>query len=207
MALSGSGLSSEIKTALQGIGWSGTQLTVFSDAIGQGIVLATSGVLSFNTSDSGTIPGDGIGAGVGIIGMSDSSMSSVMYSTGQGFWSSFQNNGPGVEWQNFCDVVSEAIVLHFTTNATLTSTHNPVFAGTGTVVSYSGLAIPDMTSAIVAQAPASWASARFPELAEAVATGVITEILGHAPADFVVISGSPSGAPVPGAGSGTGVVT
>lgn len=207
MALSGPGLSSELQAALSGIGWNGTKLTEFCDAIGNGIVLYTAGTLTFTTSDVGTVPGSGTGSGTGITGMSDASMSSVMFTTGQGFWSSLQNNGPGVEWSKFCDAVSQTVVAHFAANATLTSTHSPVFAGSGTVVSYAGLAVPAMKSSMVAQAPAPWASARFPELAEAVATGVITEIQGHSPADSVVISGSPSGTPAGGSGSGSGVVT
>lgn len=207
MALSGSGLSNEIESALAGIGWDGTSLTDFSSAIGNGIVNATSGILEFTTSDVGLVPGTGTGTGTGVTGMSDSSMSSDIFSTGQDFWSSLQNDGPGEEWQKFSDKISETVVNHFSTNATLTSTHSPVYSGTGTVVSYSGVAISDMTSAIIAQAPAAWTSARFPELAEAVATGVVNSLLNHSPADTVDITGSPSGTSSSGTGSGSGVVT
>lgn len=205
MPLSGSGLASEIQTALAP--YNGTQFAPFCNAIGMGIVLATSGILTFTTSDVGTVPGVGVGTGTGIAGLVTSNIQTQMYNKGQSFWSSFQNNGPGVEWSNVCAKIALAVKTHFAANATLTSTHTPVFAGVGTVLSYAGVTIPAMKAAIVAQAPGSWASARFPELAEAVATGVVLELTTHSPTDIVTITGSPIGIPVPGAGSGAGIVT
>ena len=207
MALNGAGLASEIQSALTGLPWTGTELTVFCNAIGQGIVTNVSGTLLFTTSDTGQIPGSGAGVGVGITGLSPVNIADTIFNIGQGFWAPFQNNGPGDQWRIFCDTVAVPITSHFAANATLTSTHAPVFAGSGTVTAYSGITAAGMTGAITALAPPGWQAARFPELAEAVATGVVTEILGHSPADTVVISGSPSGDPEPGSGSGAGVVT
>lgn len=211
MALSGAALSALIKTELQDIGFSGVELDNFSNALGNGIVDGSSGILTFTTADVGNVPGNGVGSGTGVTGMVESSMAGVIFSTGQGFWSSFQNNGPGVKWQDLCDAVSAAVVAHFSAAATLTSTHSPVFDGVGTVTVYAGVTIPVMKAAIEAAAPASWLSHRFPELAEAVATGVVTELTTHSPADVVAISGTFTGStppgPVPGAGSGSGVVT
>lgn len=207
MALSGSALSGLIQVQLAGKGFTGVQLTPFANALGNGIVTATTGVLMFTTADTGTIPGTGSGSGTGVIGLNMANISALAFTTGQGFWAANQNNGPGVKWQDLCDAVAAAVVAHFSSAATLTSTHAPVFSGVGTVVSYSGVAIPVMKAAIVAAAPPTWAAAKMPELAEAIATGVVTELLSHAPASTVTISGSPSGIPVPGAGSGSGVVT
>jgi len=207
MALSGSALSGLIQSELSGKGFTGVQLTPFCNALGNGIVDATTGILTFTTTDTGTIPGTGTGSGTGVLGLSESNISSLAYNTGQGFWASFQNNGPGIKWQDVCDAVATAVVAHFTSAATLTSTHSPVFAGTGLVTAYAGVAIPAMKATIVAAAPGSWASWRMPELAEAIATGVVTELLSHTPASAVTITGSPAGIPVPGAGTGSGVVT
>jgi hypothetical protein len=207
MALSGSALSALIQTELAGKGFTGVQLTNFSNALGNGIVTATSGILLFTTADTGTIPGTGTGSGTGVLGLNMANISSLAFSTGQGFWASFQNNGPGIKWQDLCDAVATAVVAHFSAAATLTSTHSPVFAGTGIVTAYSGVSVPVMKAAIVAAAPGSWASWRMPELAEAIATGVVTELLTHASASTVTITGSPTGVPVPGAGTGSGVVT
>jgi hypothetical protein len=160
----------------------------------------------FMTADTGTIPGTGSGSGTGVLGLNMSNISSLAFTTGQGFWAAHQNNGPGVKWQDLCDAVATAVVAHFAT-ATLTSVHSPVFTGVGVVTAYSGVSVPVMKAAIVAAAPGSWAAWRMPELAEAIATGVVTELLSHTPASTVTISGSPTGVPVPGAGTGSGVVT
>lgn len=207
MALSGSALSGLIQANLSSKGFTGTQLVPFCNALGNGIVDGTTGLLMFTTADTGTIPGTGSGTGTGVLGLSNANISSIAYTTGQGFWSSFQNNGPGIKWQDLCDAVADAVVTHFSSAATLTSTHSPVFAGTGMVTAYSGVSVPVMKGTIVAASPPSWAAHRMPELAEAIATGVVTELLSHSPASTVAISGSPSGTPVPGAGSGSGVVT
>jgi hypothetical protein len=207
MALSGSALSALIQSELSAKGFTGVQLTTFSQALGNGIVNGTSGILTFVTADVGTIPGTGVGTGTGILGLSEASIASLIYSTGQGFWSSFQNNGPGIKWQDLCDAIAKATVTHFSSDALLTSAHTPVFVGVGTVVSYSGVTISGMKSTIEAATPPSWLGWRMPELAEAVSTGIVTELLSHSPASTVVISGVPSGPPVPGSGSGAGVVT
>lgn len=206
MALSGPGLASEIETALQGITWNGVQLNAFSQAIGLGVVTPVSGLLTFTTTDNGTVPGSGTGTGSGITGLDVTNIADLMFDTGQTFWAPSQNNGPGVQWRLFCDTVSQTIVDHFANNAELTSTHSPVFVGTGDVTAYAGVLPPVMAASIVSFAPPTWAAARFPELAQAVALGVMTEILTHSPADSVTIVGSPSGTPVPGAGTGTGIV-
>jgi hypothetical protein len=206
MPLSGSGLTSELESALSQYS-SGTEFNVFCSALGNGIVNACSGIIMFTTADVGTIPGIGVGAGTGITGLVAANIQSQMYNTGQGFWSPFQNNGPGVEWANICSKVASTVKAHFAANATLTSNHTPVYVGVGTVVSYTGVTISGMKAAIVAASPGSWASYRMPELAEAVATGVVTEILSHSPTDTVTITGTPIGMPSPGTGSGSGVVT
>lgn len=207
MALSGSALSGLIQAQLAGKGFTGVQLTPFANALGNGIVNGTTGLLMFTTADVGTIPGTGSGSGTGVIGLNMANIANLAFATGQGFWAADQNNGPGIKWQDLCDAVATAVVAHFSSAATLTSTHAPVFSGVGTVVAYSGVTVPVMKAAIVAAAPGSWAAWKMPELAEAIATGVVTELLSHAPASTVTISGSPSGIPVPGAGSGSGVVT
>ena len=209
MALVGSALSSAIQAALSP--WNGNQLAPFSSAIGNGIVTALSGQLTFTTADTGTTPGAGVGIGTGITGMNISNISSLIQSTGNTAWAPYQNNGPGVEWAGFCTKIANAINTYVKANATLTSTDTPVFLGTGTVLHYAGVSAAAVKSAIVAAAPSRWASTQFPNLANAVATGLMTELLGHSPTDTVTITGSFTGptppGPIPGAGSGSGIVT
>lgn len=205
MALSGAVLSGLIQTNLTAKGFTGTELTNISNAIGNGIITA-SATLTFVTADLGTILGTGIGVGTppGIKGMLSTNISGDIFNTGQGFWSAQQNNGPGIKFQDFCDAVGDAVISHFSIAATLASVHTTVLSGTGTVTVYTGVTIPTMKSAIVAAAPGSWAAAKFPELAEAVATGVVNELTGHTPIDIVIIgAGTPGAVP----GIGTGIVT
>jgi hypothetical protein len=204
VALVGPDLSDKIKAALTP--WNGVQIDPFCQALGNGLVLATSGQLSFTTKDSGAVPGAGAGTGKGIKGLDSAKMSKVIFDTGQGFWSAFQRDGAGVEWKGFCDKLSKAITEYLKAEADLVSTHAPVFAGSGQVLKYFGLVPDGVSGIIVAQGPPGWAAARFPELALAVATGYVTEITGHTPSDFVAIAGSPAAPPASGSGAGAGKV-
>lgn len=206
--MDGSVLSLAINASLSA-GWHGTQLTPFCNALGMGIVTALKGQLTFTTVDVGLVAGAGPAAGIGagIKGMVPANIQTTMYNAGQASWSAFQRDGPGVQWMTFCMKVSTAVNLHLKTTSILTSTHAPVYLGSGTVQSYSGVTASQVQAAILAAAPPSWAAHRFSELALAVATGLMTEILGHSPTDTVTITGSPSGTPASGAGVGSGIVT
>lgn len=204
MPIVGPALSAAIQAQLAP--WNGKQLTAFCQAIGNGIVLATAGKLQFETSDVGGVAGSGVGTGKGVLGLNPKNMSSVIYAKGQEFWAPDQRDGPGVEWQGFCDKVSLAIVTYLAAEADLLSQHSPVFAGAGVVTKYSGLTPDAVAGSIVGQAPAGWAKAKMPELALAVGTGYVTELESHSPASTVTIAGSPAGPPSGGSGSGKGVV-
>lgn len=203
MPLAGPLLSQEIEAALAP--WNGVQLKTFSLALGGGIVLALTGKLQFQTMDVGTGAGVGAGMGMGVSGLQNAQMSGLMYDKGQGWWSAHQKDGPGVEWKIFCDKISLAVKNHLAKNAQLISNHGPVALGVGKVQRYFGVTPVEMTAAIVGLAP-QWAAARFPELADAVATGVMGGILQHSPKDQVQIVGAPAGIPVPAAGAGIGKV-
>lgn len=203
--MNGALLSTQIQAALAP--WNGTQLQLFSSALGNGICTSLIGKLQFKTQDIGTVPGFGTGNGLGIKGLVPPLMAQIMFAKGQAAWAAKQNNGPGVEWMIFCTKVSTAVATHLATLAITKSTHPAVFAGIGKITEYKGVTADDMSSAIVAAAPGSWAKARFPELALAVATGVMTNVLGHTPVDVQAIAGAPAGIPVPGGGNGNGVVT
>lgn len=205
MALSGSVLSNLIKSELQPE-FNGTQLDNFCNALGNGIITSVTGFLTFTTSDLGLPLGSGTGIGSGILGLSNSTISADIFSKGQTFWSAYQNDGPGKKWEDICNAVGISVKSHFSSAAILTSVHTPVLNGTGTVITYSGVTISAMKTAIVNAAPSSWSApgARFPELAEAVATGVVTELTGHIPVDIIIIG---AGAAGPTVGTGTGIVT
>jgi hypothetical protein len=208
MPIVGPDLSQKIEEGLAP--WNGVELTPFCEAIGNGLALATIGQLGFATDDVGAQPGAGVGQGTGIVGMDPTSMADVIFQVGQGFWSGSQNNGPGVEWRGFCDKISAVIVSYLAAEADLLSQHTPIFVGNGSVNSYFGLVPQTVAQQIVAQGPPAWAAWRFPELALAVATGYVTEITTHSPGSSVTIGGAFAGpvppGPVPGNGSGVGIV-
>lgn len=203
--MNGALLSVQIQAALAP--WNGKQFQPFCSALGNGICTAIIGKLKFETQDLGLVAGAGKGTGLGIKGLNPAQISQLMYSKGQDAWSSQQRDGPGVEWLLFCTKVSTAVVAHFATTAIANSIHTPVAVGTGKVTKYSGVTADDMAGEIVSAAPSDWAKARFPELAMAVATGIMTNVLGHTPVDVQVIAGSPAGIPVPGSGKGQGTIT
>ncbi len=199
--LNGATLSTAIESALSG--FTGPQKTLFCLAIGSGIVTAVSGILTFTTTENGSA-GAGTGTGTGVMGMSGATIASLIQSTGNGFWGSLQRDGPGIQWPTFCSAVGSSVVTHFAL-AHLASTNPTVCSGTGTVQAYSGVTMNAMKSAIVSAAPMSWSSHRFSELAEAVATGVVTHLLGHTSSSTVTITpniGVTPGGPLPGTGSG-----
>lgn len=198
MALSPSVLASLIQANLAGYGANGSNLGVFCTAVATGIVMSVVGK-TFTTIDVGTVPGVGTGTGIGITGLS----SSIMKSTALGLMSSQGENAP-----NLMQAITDAVVAHLSTAATLSSVHTPVFLGTGTIVPGSIAVIPaEMSSNIDSQLQANGAQGENrTQLATAIGTGVAMNILSLG-SGIVVITGSPTGIPVPGAGSGTGTIS
>lgn len=200
--INGALLTQEFKTAFAS--WNGEQFDPFCLALGSGIALSLSGQLQFTTVDIGLTPGAGAGTGTGI-DLPPSSISQLTFAKGQAIWAPFQRDGPGLEWKGFCDKMAAAVAAHLKKNAQLMSVDAPVFLGNGQVIKYFGVSIQQMTSLIVLQGPPTWAEARFPELAEAVSTGIITALITDDPKESVSIVGG-GALPVPGAGVGNGTV-
>lgn len=197
MALSPSVLASLIQANLAGYGANGSKLGVFCTAVATGIVMSIVGK-TFTTIDVGTVPGVGAGSGVGITGLS----SALMKSTALGLMSSQGVNAP-----KLMQAITDAVVAHLST-ATLSSVNAPVFLGTGTIVPGSIAVIPaEMSGNIDSQLQAAGAQGENrTQLATVIGTGVATNILSFG-SGTLVITGSPTGIPVPGAGSGTGTIS
>ena len=198
MALSASTLGSLIDANLSGFGATGYNRTIFSNAVAAGIVMSIVGK-SFATTDVGTVPGTGVGSGTGIVGLSSPNMVSVAIAA---------MPSTGVNANPLMQAIMNAVVSHLAASATLTSTHTPVFAGTGTIVVGSiPVIIAEMSGNIDSQLSGAGAvGVNRTVLSNAIATGIVTEILA-AGTGTVTISGSPGGVPSPGGGSGTGVIT
>lgn len=198
MGLSSSTLGSMIDANLTSAGANGYNKIPFSTAVAQGIVMSIVGK-SFATTDVGTVPGSGTGNGTGIVGLS----SSNMVNTALGVMTS-----TGVNAQPLMQAIMTAVVSHLSSSATLSSSHTPVYLGTGTVnIGSIAVVTSEMASNIQSRlANAGAVGVNMPNLSLAIATGIVTEILA-AGTGTVTITGSPSGTPSPGAGSGTGVIS
>jgi hypothetical protein len=197
MALSGSALGALIDANLSSAGAIGANKTVFSNALGNGIVNHILGK-GFVTADTGTTPGSGNGIGVGIVGLT----SANMVTTAIGVMSSTGTNAIPM-----MQAIMDAVVTHLAT-ATLTSTHSPVVIGTGAItVGTITVTTPGMDGTISAALTGAGATgSNAPNLSLAIATGIVTEILA-AGTGSVVITGPPPGTPVPGSGAGIGTIS
>ena len=122
--LSSSVLGSLIDANLAGVGATGYNRTIFSNAVAKGIVESIVGK-SFQTQDEGQTPGSGTGAGVGIMALSASSMQSTAIAA---------MPTTGYNAQKLMQAIMEAVVTHLSSAATLTSTDSPVYSGTGMIV-------------------------------------------------------------------------
>ncbi len=201
MSLSAGTLGSLIDANLAGFGASGSNRTIFANKVAAGIVMSIVGK-PFATSDTGLVPGVGAGSGTGITGLSSSAMSSVAVAT---------LISTGANAQKLMDAIMNATVSHLG-SATLTSTHSPVFLGTGTVtVGSIVVVIPEMASNIQTQLSGAGANgANLANLCLAIATGVCTGILSSGTGTVTItgtFTGSTPPGPLPGSGSGVGVIS
>jgi len=201
MPIVGSAWSTELLGTLSANGFVGSELNNFTDAIGSGSAGHVVGQ-TFTTTDVGTVPGAGVGVGVGIIGVDAIYISNQIYS-----YSVASFGQAGSKLKDVCDALGSACSNQMAL-ATLASTHNPVFAGTG-IVDIGSISVvgSDWGSLIQSFGSGSgFIGGSWPDWAEAIgkgqAEGVIQDGTGN-----VVITGAPSGIPVPGAGTGTGVIS
>lgn len=198
MALSPSVLSALIKSNLEADGAMGSNLQKFCDGVAQGILTPIIGT-TFITNDTGLIANPGTGAGVGITGLSPSTMASLaladMFSTGSNAAKLMQS-------------IMDATVTHLSTAATLSSTDTQVYSGTGLIVVGSiVVTISAMSSSIDSSLASQGAhGSNRTHLSHAIATGIVTNILSSG-TGTLAISGSPGPPFTPGADTGMGVIT
>lgn len=194
-------MSGLLQAAMAGRGYTGPDMPNFADAIGNGTVSSIVGK-AFSTTDTGTVPGAGVGTGTGITGLVEATLSAALFS---GFVAAFGQAGPDLP--DIADDLATALVQELAL-ASLASTHTPVFAGTGTLVVGS---IAVVAAAMGAAIEAEGVGAGFLGMNWGDAAGVIgDEYAGAMIAQgtgTVTITGSPSGTPAPGAGTGTGTIS
>ena len=198
MPLSGSNFSSVLFGLMAARGNVGPDLQNFCDAVGDGTINASLGA-PFATADTGSTPGAGVGSGVGIT-LSPGSIAPVIESTATGLF-----GGAGSELPLLAADIETACIAEFAL-ATLTSTHGPVYIGSGSIVGglpsiNAALLSPSILAAGVSKGfiGVDWAN-----FALAIATGEGTPM--PTAVGTVTITGA-GGPPVPGAGVGSGVIS
>lgn len=203
MSLVGSRWSDTLFGSLTGKGFVGIAERRFTDAVGLGSVAHVVGK-PFATTDVGLVPsaGPAPGAGVGVVGFSQSLVSDDVFNE-----SVSRFGTQGIRLRDVCDSIGETCVAEMN-QATLTSVHTPVFAGTGTIVPGSiGVVGPDWgTSIFGVGVGLQFQGIRWNDWSQAIGIGQAMNVQNFGTGS-VVISGSPSGIPVPGAGAGTGTIS
>lgn len=151
---------------------------------------------SFTTTDSGIVAGTGAGTGVGVV-VAGPAIASAIY----GYASGYGWNGPNL--MNLCTAIGNACSIEML-SALLTSTHTPIFVGTGIVVPASiGVAGPAWGAAI--QAAFAFTGPQWPNLCQAIGKGCADIIHATAIATVTITGAGFPG--VPGAGVGSGVIS
>jgi hypothetical protein len=198
MGLSASTLASLIQTNLESFGAQGSNLSIFCTGIATGIVTSIVGQ-SFVTFDTGTVPGSGTGTGTGITGLSAPSMEA----TALGLMSSQGSNASAL-----MNAIMNGVVTHLSNAASLSSVDVPVFLGTGTIVVGSITVVATAMSANILSAMQAQGADGYnlSNLCTAIGTAVADNILSSG-TGTLVITGTPSGVPTPGTGSGTGTIS
>lgn len=177
----------------------GPQFVNFTTALGDGI---NSGIVgsTFTTSDTGSVTNPGAGTGSSITGLVSSTLSTSMYDNCVTLFGS-----AGARLHDITDAIAESLITHLA-NAVLTSTHTPVYTGTG-VVSFSTSSMdPAVMSLFISTAAPAFTGIHWVNFCNAVSNGVVSHIKSVG-SGSVVITGVAPPSPVPGAGVGSGVVS
>jgi hypothetical protein len=196
----GAHMTGTIIGTMTAAGLIGTSVPSFAMAVGDGSITPIIGA-PFTTTDIGTVPGAGVGTGVGLTGPVDSLIAQAIF---VGLVSKFGSAGDSL--LDITDSVAGAFVAELAL-ATLTSTHTPVFAGSGTIV-VGSISVP--ASAIADMIEQSGVASGFlgdswPDIAEVIGQEFSSGLA--LATGSLVIAGAPTGTPAPGAGTGSGSIS
>lgn len=204
MAIVGSKIANTLYGFLSAKGMVGPKLMSFCQTFGNGSQMSIVGK-AFTTTDAGSIPGAGVGVGTGITGLVASAIQGSIVSHGT------SKNFKGPKFPDFAEAIGKTIETEMA-QATLSSTHTPVFVGAGTVDKGS-YTVTDSEWAGNIQtlgSAAGFLGPKWPDFCEVVGKGIVLGGFKNA-TGAVTISGTFAGpvppGPVPGAGVGTGVVS
>jgi hypothetical protein len=179
-------------------GFMGPKYFQFCQVISNAAQISVAGK-QFATADVGGVAGAGVGIGIGVILQAPFIQTQIFtLGLGAGFL--------GEKWNDECNVIANATAMEMA-QATLMSTHTPVFAGIGNVVAGSiGVVANEWSGNIQSQGGAmGFQGPNFPQFCKVVGTGTVA---GFAIATGqVTIAGSPAGPPAAGAGVGVGTIS
>lgn len=200
MALSGSSLSSSLFASVSARGTPTTELKKLTDAIGNGIVLSLVGK-SFVTTDVGTTPGAGKGSGTGLIVVPGSIAPLIVTNA----VAAFGGSGPDLP---LLALDIETATIQTLLSASLTSTHTPVFTGSGIINPGSIPVSPNEIGGNIKTQGISQGlvGPDFPGLADAIGTAVATA-LALASGSILITPVTPGAPTVPGVGVGQGIIS
>ena len=198
MVMVASAMESQMYATMLGNGLAGTSGPDFAGACADGCINGTIGA-PFATTDTGTIPGTGAGTGVGVTGVVDAVLSAALTA---GMLAKFGSIGTSTPIIN--DALAQAYVAQLAV-ATLTSTHAPVFVGSGIVnVGSIVVAAAVIESTILAAGiSAGFLGTSWPDIASTVGTEIANALLLGTGSVTIAGAGTPPTSPGVGVGSGT----
>ena len=203
MPIVGSAWSSQLYGTLSGMSMNGSRLHDFTDAVGNGSQSHVVGK-SFDTIDTGLTIGSGSGTGIGITAIPPSLVASQIYSTAVAAFGQ-----AGSRLNDICQAIASTLVSQMAL-ATLTSTHTPVFLGSG-IVTPGSIPVVGSGWGSAIQSASSFAGSRWPDFSHAIGVGCAAGF--DTATGMVTITGAWSGAPplppggTPGAGTGSGTLS
>lgn len=195
--------TSTMLTSMIGAGLAGDSTPDFADAVGTGVVGGLIGA-SFTTIDTGTIASVGTGSGVALTGPIAAVVASSLDAALLTAFGSIGTSTPSINLACASAFVAEIAL------ATLTSSHTLVFLGNG-VITPGSIVVPGATisSSIEASGIGSgFLGTSWPLIANVIGTEIANSML--LATGNVVITGAPPpppAVPIPGVGSGTGVIS
>jgi len=199
MALDDGQYAQLLQAALKQQGANGSNLEKFCKLLATGINKSVKGK-SFQTIDTGTIPGVGQGTGQGILGLMPDSMAKIALAAGPTM--------AGANALKLLTGIMMATQQYMAIAPKLTTTDTPAFLGAGMMVLGSLQVNMDEMKSNIVQAfkDAKAGGKNIEPLSKAIATGVTFGLLTMG-TGTVVIVGAPTGIPVGGAGPGMGTVS
>jgi len=199
MSLSGSRQGLELKSNLEGKGMVGSDLGKFCNAIGNGSEKSVVGK-TFTTMDVGLLPGAGVGVGSGLTGIVSAIISSAIISAG------ISMGLVGSDFPKIADAAAITLEQEML-QATLSSTHTPIFEGIGNIVPGSiPVQLEEWANNINTEGIKSgFVGQDWNKVAKAIATGFINGFLTAT--GQVTITGTCSFIPFSGTGVGSGVIS